>query len=263
MSDDAELEYTPEFIAQLETTWGDGFLSPGGPAEVDEIVSGLPVEGARALDIGIGLGGPAMHLVKAHGVAHVLGVDVEPPVLEAGRERVVAAGLDAKITQQLIEPGPLPFGDGTFDLVFSKDSIVHVPDKPALFAECMRVLKPGGWLAMSDWFRSTEPYTPEMSRYADHGPLKFALAPLGAAHDALFAAGFVEVATRDRHDWFTIQTRRELDWMRGEGYARLLEVLGEAQTKIWIDRSELRVAVAEQGQLRPGHIRGRRPAQSV
>ena len=39
-----------------------------------------------------------------------------------------------------VAPGPLPFPPGTFDVVFSKDSIVHIPDKAALMAEVFRVL---------------------------------------------------------------------------------------------------------------------------
>ena len=38
-----------------------------------------------------------------------------------------------------------------FDIVFSKDSIVHIPDKHALMAEVFRVLKPGGRFVASDW----------------------------------------------------------------------------------------------------------------
>ena len=48
-------------------------------------------------------------------------------------------------------PGPLPFADASFDIVFSKDALLHVPDKDALFAEIFRVLKPGGVFAASDW----------------------------------------------------------------------------------------------------------------
>ena len=41
-------------------------------------------------------------------------------------------------------PGPLPFPPESFDIVFSKDAIVHIPDKHALMEDVYRVLKPGG-----------------------------------------------------------------------------------------------------------------------
>ena len=55
-----------------------------------------------------------------------------------------------------VAPGPLPFPPGSFDVVFSKDSIVHIPDKHALMAEVFRVLKPGGRFLASDWLIGTE-----------------------------------------------------------------------------------------------------------
>jgi ubiquinone/menaquinone biosynthesis C-methylase UbiE len=49
-------------------------------------------------------------------------------------------------------PGPLPLKRGvSFDIVFSKDALLHVPDKDALFAEIFRVLKPGGVFRRVDW----------------------------------------------------------------------------------------------------------------
>ena len=45
-------EYGETFVAGLEWMWGDGFLSPGGEAEVARIVAGAPIDGARILDVG-------------------------------------------------------------------------------------------------------------------------------------------------------------------------------------------------------------------
>ena len=55
------------------------------------------------------------------------------------------------MTFQLVEPGPLPFADQSFDAVFTKDAIVHIPDKPPFYREVLRVLRPGGLFVGSDW----------------------------------------------------------------------------------------------------------------
>jgi SAM-dependent methyltransferase len=55
--DNETASYDAEGVAQLETIWGEGFMSPGGPAEVGRIVAGVPIAGCDVLDIGCGTGG--------------------------------------------------------------------------------------------------------------------------------------------------------------------------------------------------------------
>ena len=132
--------------------WGEGFLSPGGADEVARIVAGAPIAGARVLDVGCGLGAIDLLLVGRFGAAHVTGIDVEAPLVARAAARVEAAGLSHRISIRKVSPGPLPFDDGVFGVVFSKDSMIHIPDKPALYAEVYRVLAPGGWMLVGDWF---------------------------------------------------------------------------------------------------------------
>jgi hypothetical protein len=56
MSDD--IQYSDHFIERLHTVWGEGFLSPGGPEEVRQIVSGIDLSGKIVLDITL----PALNL---------------------------------------------------------------------------------------------------------------------------------------------------------------------------------------------------------
>ncbi|MBE0693921.1 MAG: SAM-dependent methyltransferase, partial [Aquamicrobium sp.] len=64
---DAAPEYDDTAIRFLEALWGEGYLSPGGPDEVDRVLSGLSLEGKRVLDIGCGSGGITLHLAEVHG----------------------------------------------------------------------------------------------------------------------------------------------------------------------------------------------------
>ena len=125
-------------------------MAPGGPELPDRLVAGLELQGKRLLDIGSGLGGPSCHLAEKHG-AIVTGVDIEPQLVEISNRRALRRGLAEQVEFRLVEPGSLPFADNSFDVVFGRDSMIHIEDKPALFREVMRVLRPGGIFAASDW----------------------------------------------------------------------------------------------------------------
>lgn len=261
MSDEHENEYYPEFLAMLQQTWGEGFLSPGGREEIAAIVRGLDLSGKSVLDVGSGLGGPAFTLVQDHGAGHVTGIDVESDLVETSRETRERLGLTDRIDFQCVEPGPLPFADQHFDVVFSKDSIIHIPDKAAFYRDVHRVLKPGGRVAVSDWFCGTEPFTAEMDAWLEATGLSFEFAPIGDFVGIVEDAGFADVETEDRNAWFATWARHDVEKLEGGLHDSLAGIIGRDKADEWLDRCRRRLVVAEQGQLRPGHIRARKPAR--
>ena len=174
-------EYGKTFVAGLEWMWGEGFLSPGGEEEVARIVAGAPIDGARVLDVGCGLGAVDVLLVERFGAAHVTGIDVEAPLVARATARVDAAGLADRVSIRMVSAGPFPFEDGAFDVVFSKDSMIHIPDKRALYEDIHRVLAPGGRMALSDWFGNGLEPTPAMREWLDVVGLTFRLESIEAS----------------------------------------------------------------------------------
>ena len=146
-------EYDPAMQTLLQLLWGEGFLSPGGAAEVACLLEGSDIAGSRVLDIGCGLGAVDELLVRRHGARAVLGVDVDPGLLAIMARRIERAGLAGQVTTLYVKPGPLPLADGSFDVVFSKDAIVQIPDKASVCADAHRLLRPGGSLIVCDWLR--------------------------------------------------------------------------------------------------------------
>lgn len=258
-SDDHDV-YSPEFLSMLQSIWGDGFLSPGGEAAVAAILDGVEAAGRDVLDIGSGLGGPSFLLARRHGAARVVGIEVQAPLVEQARAAAERIGLGGRVAFETVAPGPLPFADSSFDLVFSKDSIIHVSDKTALAAEIHRVLRPGGRLALGDWFGGHAPLSAEAEAWLEATGLSFALKPIEDMAAVLDAAGFREVTTEDRNAWYREQATRDIAHLEGEGGRRLAEAIGEAGARQWLERSRKRAVVAEQGHLRPGHIKARKPA---
>ena len=108
---DHEDEYDSTLIAMLEMIWGEGFLSPGGPEAVGEIVRGLDLDGKLVVDIGCGIGGVDIVLARDFG-ARVIGLDVESELVRPARASVARARLAHRISCRPGAPGPLPAADG-------------------------------------------------------------------------------------------------------------------------------------------------------
>jgi len=252
--------YDPSVIDFLGALWGDGYLSPGGPEEVAQVLEGLDLTGVTVLDIGCGAGGITVDLVRRHGAGRVIGIDVETDVCAAAQARVAKAGLSDRIAILEVSPGPFPVPDGSLDVVFSKDSIIHIPDKEWLAREAFRVLKPGGWFVASDWLISHdgEP-SPEMAAYIRQEDLDFAMASPGRYRAALEGAGFEEVRLVNRNPWYREQARAELARLTGPDRAEFERLIGAAAVAEQITTWTAMVPVVESGEHCPHHFRGRKP----
>jgi ubiquinone/menaquinone biosynthesis C-methylase UbiE len=254
-------EYHDQFVALLEAVWGEGFLSPGGPEEVGLVLEGVDLAGRRVLDIGCGVGGVDILLTRDYQAAKVVGIDVEEPVLQKGRQRAAEQGLSDRIEYRLVEPGPLPFADTSFDVTFSKDAMIHIPDKAALFAEVFRVLKPAGVFVASDWMRcDANPPSAEMRQYIESEGLSFDMSPPEEYEKALAKAGFEDIVLRDRNPWYRKLARKEYEQMQGPLYRTLVEQAGQAETDRNLEVWRNMCVVLDSGELRPGHMHAVKPA---
>lgn len=257
---EAGYEYTDDLVDSLAILWGEGFLSPGGPEEVARLLEGTDLAGRRVLDIGCGVGGIDLLLARDYGAASVVGIDVEPPLVEKARRLAAKHGLAERIELRVVEPGPLPFPEAAFDAVFSKDSLIHIEDKDALFAEVFRVCRPGGLFVASDWLRGGDgPLSPEMARYVESEGLSFGMASPERYRSALERAGFVGIELVDRNPWYREVARRELAALEGEMGERMAAAVGtgmrDKNLQIWRNM----LVVLDSGEHRPTHLKARRP----
>lgn len=258
---DPELHYDGRVITFLEAIWGEGYLSPGGPEEVARVLENIDLKGRRVLDIGCGSGGITASLVRDYGAGAVVGVDVEEPVCASARDLARRQGVADRVTIRLVEPGPLPFPDETFDVVFSKDSIVHIADKESLARDVWRVLRPGGWFVASDWLTSNDGTpSPAMAYYLKCEDLDFGMASPQRYEAALKAAGFRDIALRDRNPWYRAEAARELARLTGPERAKFEALTSTDEIAGQIRTWEAMQPVLASGEHCPHHLRARKPA---
>ena len=109
------------------------------------------------LDLGAGLAGPARLLAHDLG-AEVVAVDLAAEYCEIAEWLNEATGLSDRITVIGADALDLPFGEVSFDVVWSQHAQMNVADKQRLYSEARRVLKDGGRLAL--WDALAEPVEP-------------------------------------------------------------------------------------------------------
>jgi len=109
--------------------------------------------GTRLLDVACGAGQIA--LIAARAGAEVTGCDIATNWIDQARLRAAAEGL--KITFEEGDAEALPYEDGQFDAVVSMFGAMFAPQHELVIAECARVLKPGGLLAMANWTPASLP----------------------------------------------------------------------------------------------------------
>jgi sterol 24-C-methyltransferase len=107
----------------------------------------------RILDVGCGVGGPAVTIAQ-HTGAHITGLNISPNQIVAAEARVAERGLSDKIIFVQGDAMQMPFEDNSFDAAYLFESMCYTPDKVEACAEIARVVKPGGTFLGFDWFCS-------------------------------------------------------------------------------------------------------------
>jgi SAM-dependent methyltransferase len=194
-----EQQLKPEQLATLDQFHTRGLAATAELANLTVISAGMSV-----LDVGSGVGGPARFLAATYG-CDVVGVDLSEPFVEAARYLTARTGQGGKVSFEAGSALALPFEAGRFDAVLLQHVAMNVADRPLLYREIRRVLKPGGKFATFDVvLDGGDPHYPVP--WAKTSGESFLLTA-AATCEAIEAAGFGTLVRRDdtaaAKAWFT------------------------------------------------------------
>jgi tocopherol O-methyltransferase len=212
--------YYDSTLDLYEQLWGEhvhhGYWDPGdGPAAngtdrkaaTDRLVHRLAEfaaipSGATVLDVGCGIGGPATYLASALG-CQVEGVTLSAAQAARAQQRADELGLADRARFHQRDGMRTGLPDEAFTVVWAMESLMHVPDRAAFFAEAWRMLRPGGLLAVSTWaVRDGELSADEAEviRQILHHQVMPSLSSLAEHQRLAAAAGFAAIHGADWSD---------------------------------------------------------------
>jgi SAM-dependent methyltransferase len=162
-------------------------------------------EGQTVLDLGSGAGFDSFLAARAVGGAgRVIGVDMTPEMIAKARENAERGGY-RNVEFRSGEIEDLPVADASVDVILSNCVINLSPDKPKVFSEAFRVLRPGGLLAVSDVVLLS-PLPPALARSAAAYLGCVAGASLKDDYlDMLRAAGFEDIRVQGEAPFYAAE----------------------------------------------------------
>lgn len=206
MNDDIRQHYTRgDLLQRLQAALAEDGADPARPTlqalapydqfhgrglEATEDLAALvqPAASDHLLDVGSGLGGPSRYMSQRFG-CRVTGVDLTPEFCAVATQLTLQLGLQQQVDFHVADALALPFGDASFDGAYSMNVSMNIADKAGLYRALWRVLKPGGWLLLSELARGDGPEPDYPTPWAASAASSFLATP-EQTRQGLLDAGF-------------------------------------------------------------------------
>ncbi|MCC7179647.1 MAG: class I SAM-dependent methyltransferase [Acidobacteria bacterium] len=171
---------------------------------------GVPFPVLHVVDLGCGVGGSLCYLASRLPIRGT-GITLSPVQARLARDRVSALGLADRVTCIEGDYTRLPEGLAPADLAFAIESFVHGPSPERFFAECARLVKPGGLLVICDDIRrpTDDPRaTPALEQFM-RGWHVNTLLTADELRDLAGTAGFAHERTTELTPWLELGRPRD------------------------------------------------------
>lgn len=142
----AKLDFIDEMIA-----WGVAQPNPTLMRRLETPQPGPGFERVQMLDVGCGLGGSVRHVAKRWPqTAYVSGITISKAQVARAEVLTRTQGVENAVVMAC-DALNMSYADNSFDVVWSVEAEMHMPDKDKFVREMTRVLKPGGMLVIACW----------------------------------------------------------------------------------------------------------------
>jgi phosphoethanolamine N-methyltransferase len=180
----------------------------------------------------------------------VTGIDLAEEMVAIALERAREQGMGEKVTFLLGDVLETAFPE-PFDIIWSRDAFMHIPDKPRLFRRLHELLAGGGRLVITDYARGKTPASPEFERYIE--TTGYAVVEPPEYGRLLQAAGFSDVVAGDATARFIEILQNEMDQLV-TNRAEFLTAFSEADLTYLMERWQMKVRFCRSGDMKWGNF---------
>ena len=204
-------QYTRNGILRYERIFGKTYVSTGGQETTDRFCREYLdlKEDAKILDVGCGIGGSAFHFARRYG-ALVNGVDLSKNMIDIAQD--YRAKMEPRVKHRVqfhVEDATtMDYPENFYDVVYSRDTILHIADKEALFKLFFKTLKPGGVLFITDYCRGDQEHGQAFQEYVKQRG--YNLLTVKEYGKTVEKAGFGDVKALDLTSYFIEILNREI-----------------------------------------------------
>jgi phosphoethanolamine N-methyltransferase len=204
-----EVQYSKNGVKRYEWIFGEGYLSTGGLETTKQIIPYLELKkGDRVLDVGCGLGGHDFYMAENYG-AVIDAIDLSKNMMSVALKHFAKKPKIAdNIKFRICDVTATEFKNNYYDVIYSRDALLHIKQKPELFRKFFQWLKPGGRLVFTDYCRGETNSSEEFERYVKQRD--YTLIKVKEYEELMKSCGFVNVLAEDINDKFEESLNREL-----------------------------------------------------
>ncbi|KAG7166034.1 phosphomethylethanolamine N-methyltransferase-like [Homarus americanus] len=224
-------QYSLKRILRYERIFGHTWVSTGGETTTKDFLIKLGLRpGQRVLDVGCGSGGSAFFMARNYGV-HVHGIDLSTNMINIAQDRLSREDKEVrdKVKLEVADTTKVQY-NAIYDVIYSRDTILHIPDKEQLYKNMHAWLKPGGTLFVTDYCRGDRQHSKEFIDYVKQRGYDLRTVPEYGR--VLEQAGFKDVQAVDLTQTFISVLTSELKYFEPTREAFILEYSVEDYNEI-------------------------------